>query len=506
MGDGKMSSISIKYLMELFTSQGMCNSDHILAGVKRCITDDMNRCLTVCYEREEIFTVVNVMALIKASRPDGYLALFFQTYWCIVGQDVRDFCLDVPMKSLYDVVQDSKAVVNRFKKVLNFCVDEAHSAFVPGRLIIDNILFAYEILDKDDVEDGFCERLGGLYSSMRNEGLSSLIRMTSQDGLVKGARICNSGPEVSHFSFVDDNILFRKTMIEGATSLKKILKEYEELSGQCVNYDKSIELTHPIPERVYGLRRGCSRREWVGRCEWARESRFGMMFAGMMFASDMVVWGEEPLGEYTVRSGYRVNLPEKIKITVWRIFNNLILNFHNLYNKRLVGSAVCPKCARGVENLEHDFRDCPFVAELDGIEKKLLVSKVGHERKLGMNGIIVRDSRCRVIGSTEIVNDHVSSTFATEALACLRTLRLGMNLGIREVVVEGYSLSVDIKSEERMYRDRQFTYVPRESNGTTHILAREGLKRGESMNLGVYVEFGCLCPKIFGGGAGSGLS
>ncbi|KAL1112538.1 hypothetical protein V6Z11_D02G132000 [Gossypium hirsutum] len=38
-----------------------------------------------------------------------------------------------------------------------------------------------------------------------------------------------------------------------------------------------------------------------------------------------------------------------------------------------------------------------------------------------------------------------------------------------------------------MYRDRWFAYVPRESNGTTHILAKEGLKRGESMNLGVYV-------------------
>ncbi|MBA0855965.1 hypothetical protein Goshw_021677 [Gossypium schwendimanii] len=114
----------------------------------------------------------------------------------------------------------------------------------------------------------------------------------------------------------------------------------------------------------------------------------------------MVVWGEEPLGEYTVRSGYRVLLQ--------------------------VGSVVCPKCARGVENLEHDFRDCPFVAE----------------SLKSCSGIIVRDSRCRVIGSKEIVNEHVSSTFATEALACVRTLRLGMNLGIREVVVEDDSLLV----------------------------------------------------------------
>ncbi|MBA0575279.1 hypothetical protein Golob_024933, partial [Gossypium lobatum] len=95
----------------------------------------------------------------------------------------------------------------------------------------------------------------------------------------------------------------------------------------------------------------------------------------------------DPSGEYTVRSGYRLlqgnrdlnentvecynlfykklwklELPKKVKIIVWRIFKNLIPNLHNLYNRRLVGSAICPKCARGVENLEHGFRDCHFVA------------------------------------------------------------------------------------------------------------------------------------------------
>ncbi|XP_017604731.1 uncharacterized protein LOC108451569 [Gossypium arboreum] len=33
------------------------------------------------------------------------------------------------------------------RKVLNCCIDEAQSAFVPGRLIIDNILLAYGILE-----------------------------------------------------------------------------------------------------------------------------------------------------------------------------------------------------------------------------------------------------------------------------------------------------------------------------------------------------------------------
>ncbi|MBA0613149.1 hypothetical protein Godav_013647, partial [Gossypium davidsonii] len=64
-----------------------------------------------------------------------------------------------------------------------------------------------------------------------------------------------------------------------------------------------------------------------------------------------------------------------------------------------------------------------------------------------------------------------------------------------------------------MYRDCWFAYVPRESNGTTHILAREGLKRGESMNLGVYVprflvevlDLGCQGAHAAGGEGDGGI-
>lgn len=46
---------------------------------------------------------------------------------------------------LYKII--SKTMVNRFQKVLNWCIDEAQNAFVPGRLITDNILLVYEILE-----------------------------------------------------------------------------------------------------------------------------------------------------------------------------------------------------------------------------------------------------------------------------------------------------------------------------------------------------------------------
>lgn len=40
----------------------------------------------------------------------------------------------------------SKTIAYCFQKVLNVCIDEAQSAFIPCRLITNNILLAYEIL------------------------------------------------------------------------------------------------------------------------------------------------------------------------------------------------------------------------------------------------------------------------------------------------------------------------------------------------------------------------
>ncbi|GMI97499.1 hypothetical protein HRI_003419200 [Hibiscus trionum] len=40
----------------------------------------------------------------------------------------------------------SKCVANRLQGFLSPCIDEAQSAFVPGRLISDNTLAAYELI------------------------------------------------------------------------------------------------------------------------------------------------------------------------------------------------------------------------------------------------------------------------------------------------------------------------------------------------------------------------
>jgi hypothetical protein len=149
-----------------------------LRGMDQKVTDAMNRELLSVYTAEEVHQALKQMYLTKAPGPDGMSAIFYQSYWEIVGPEVIQAILSIlhfgymlrkinfthivlipkikePVKItnfrpialcnvIYKIV--SKILANRLKSVLPLVISDTQSAFVPSRLITYNVLVAFEVL------------------------------------------------------------------------------------------------------------------------------------------------------------------------------------------------------------------------------------------------------------------------------------------------------------------------------------------------------------------------
>ena len=114
---------------------------------------------------------------LKAPGPDGMPAIFYKKCWHIVGErvikevlqvlnggempagwndtniilipkvknptELKDFRPISLCNVIYKII--SKILANRLKKILPDVISSTQSAFVPGRLITDNILVTYEV-------------------------------------------------------------------------------------------------------------------------------------------------------------------------------------------------------------------------------------------------------------------------------------------------------------------------------------------------------------------------
>jgi len=166
------------YFQQLFTSSESVGLQDYLAVVQPQVTQAMNDNLLRTFSPEEVDTTLSQMYHLNASGIDGFGVCFYQQYWNTIRGTNRKVILDflnlgffdnsinstyialIPKISpavavsefrpislcnvLYKII--AKVLANRLKKVLSSIISQQQSAFVPSRLILDNIMVAYEAL------------------------------------------------------------------------------------------------------------------------------------------------------------------------------------------------------------------------------------------------------------------------------------------------------------------------------------------------------------------------
>ena len=168
---------TVDYFDDLFQTISPTGFDGFLDEIKSSITPQMNQRLLQLATEEEVRLALFMMHPEKAPEPDGMTALFFQHSWHILKKDllemvnsflisgkldtrlnITNICL-IPKKERptrmtelrpiifcnvgYKII--SKVLCQRLKVCFPSLISETQSAFIPGRLISDNILIAQEM-------------------------------------------------------------------------------------------------------------------------------------------------------------------------------------------------------------------------------------------------------------------------------------------------------------------------------------------------------------------------
>jgi hypothetical protein len=170
----------ISYFTDIFSSDKPIILQHSLDVIKNRVPRMMQDELSADFTPGEIVDAMKSMKSTSSPGPNGLPALFYQTYWQLIGTDVIQLALhilnhegdpsvinktyitliakinnpttpsDYRPISLCNVILKiiTNTISNRIKKVLPTIISDHQSAFMSNRLITDNILVAFEAFHK----------------------------------------------------------------------------------------------------------------------------------------------------------------------------------------------------------------------------------------------------------------------------------------------------------------------------------------------------------------------
>ncbi|VFQ93666.1 unnamed protein product [Cuscuta campestris] len=231
------------------------HNDRFTSNIPNLITQMDNSSLTSLPDENEVKEDVWSLSADSAAGPDGFNGHFYKTCWEQIKVDctkvVQEFFLGIPIpkicaqttiilipkKENSQSCEDyrpiclsnfcckifSKILSQRLSSILPRLISPEQGGFVKGRVIHDQ-----ETLSP----------LSPLLFILASEAFSRTIKKETTSGALSPYYLGRHYTPITHLAFADDLILFTKGDSPTVTSIKLLLSDYEDCSGQQINRGK----------------------------------------------------------------------------------------------------------------------------------------------------------------------------------------------------------------------------------------------------------------------------
>ncbi|XP_059285930.1 uncharacterized protein LOC132039470 [Lycium ferocissimum] len=214
-------------------------NEDVLQHIPCKLDQKSNEMLCKVPSNEKVKAAVFNLSGSSASGLDGFSGFFYRVCWSIVEADVLRM-------SMHD----------KLEKVLPTLISPHQAGFMKGRSIIENVLLTQDIVTdirKRGKPDNVILKLdmAKAYDRVSWKEISRALNSLYDNSLYVGYGLPKWSANINHLVYADDTIIFASAKRNSLQMIMDILKDYEAISGQLINIEKSaFYMYHKVVDRV----------------------------------------------------------------------------------------------------------------------------------------------------------------------------------------------------------------------------------------------------------------